>query len=394
MITKKSFFSWFWRNVETEEGPELKRGPSSVYSYHMVGRPRWTPQRYDALCHEGFCSNVIVYRAVNLIARGVASIPFKDADQVLPLFKKPNDLQDWGSFMEAVVSTYLLSGNVYIEACPEKNGHIGKLSLLRPDRVAALPNNNKGKLCGYVVRERGVERRFHIHPETGRSSLLHLKTFHPLNEWYGLSPLEAAARAIDQHNEVSTHNLALLQNGGRPSGALVVDGKNTYLTADQREELRSTVKNVFSGASNAGRSLVLEGDFKWEEMGLSPKDMDFCEGKKMSGREIAQAFGVPPMLVGITGDATFSNFREARLHLWEETILPLAERLLRSLKAWLMTQDLSVQDLRYDLDQVPALAPKREALWNRITGAGFLTTNEKREILGFEPLVPPEEATL
>lgn len=132
--------------------------------------------------------------------------------------------------------------------------------------------------------------------------------------------------------------------------------------------------------------MVVEGNCEWREMGLSPKDLDFIEGKNMSAREIAQAFGVPPMLVGVPGDATFANYKEARFHLWEDTILPLLEYIVAEFNLWLVPFFGDNLRLGYDTDSIPALAPRREAAWAKITNADFLTINEKRQAVGYGPI--------
>jgi len=203
-----------------------------------------------------------------------------------------------------------------------------------------------------------------------------------------MSPLEAAARAVDQNNAVAAHNLSILQNGGRPSGALKIRPLDTgrTLTQEQREILRQDIRESYEGALNAGKIMILEGEFEWQEMGLSPKDLDFVEGKKLSAREIAQAFGVPAMLVGIPGDATFANYREARYHLWEDTIIPLLDMLCDEFNHWLIPKFDPDLKLRFDLDGIPALALKRENMWKRINHAHFLTINEKRRAMGYPPI--------
>jgi HK97 family phage portal protein len=202
-----------------------------------------------------------------------------------------------------------------------------------------------------------------------------------------MSPIEVAAHAIDQHNAVAGHNLALLQNGGRPTGALQVNPQDQdILTEEQRTRLREELQKAHEGSRNAGRIMILEGDIQWKEMGLSPKDLDFIEGKNLSAREIAQVYGVPPMLVGVPGDATFANYKEARYHLWEDTILPHMEMIKGELNHWLAPLFGENLTLDYDTDSIPALAPKREALWAKLENASFLTMNEKRELVGYPPV--------
>ena len=99
-------------------------------------------------------------------------------------------------------------------------------------------------------------------------------------------------------------------NSARPSGALVYTSGGA-LTPDQFERLKRELADNFSGARNAGRPLLLEGGLDWRAMSLSPRDLDFLESKHAAAREIALALGVPPMLLAIPGDNTYSNYQEA-----------------------------------------------------------------------------------
>ena len=132
--------------------------------------------------------------------------------------------------------------------------------------------------------------------------------------------------------------------------------------------------------------MLLEGGLDWKEMSLSPKDMDFLNAKLQSARDVAAAFGVPPMLVGVPGDSTYANYREARLALWEETILPLLDFIADQLNHWLSPRFGDHLKLAYDKDEISALSPRREEAWARVQGAEFLTLNEKRAAVGYAPL--------
>jgi len=357
-------------------------------------QPLWTPRQYETLAEEGYQKNIVVYRCVSLIARGVASAPWLlykgdmkvESHPLLTLLQNPNPQQGLSRFMEALTAYLLLAGNVYIEAViPE--GEPLELYLLRPDRVRVIPGTaGVPEAFEYTLGGRSV--RIPVDPLNGQSRVLHIKTFNPLHDWYGMSPIEAAAHAIDQHNAVASHNLALLQNGGRPSGALQfrANRDGNILAEEQRQRLREELRAAVEGTRNSGRILIMEGDFEWKEMGLSPKDLDFIEGKYLSSREIAQVYGVPPMLVGVPGEATFSNYKEARYHLWEDTILPHLEMIKGELNQWLVPLFGDGFSLDYDTDSIPALAPKREALWGKIEKSSFLTVNEKRVLVGYQPI--------
>jgi hypothetical protein len=211
---------------------------------------------------------------------------------------------------------------------------------------------------------------------------------------YGLSPIEAAATAIDIHNTASKWNKALLDNSARPSGALVYTARDGNLSPDQFDRLKSELEQGFQGAAHAGRPLLLEGGLDWKSMSLTPKDMDFIEAKHVAAREIALALGVPPMLLGIPGDNTYSNYQEATRSLWRQTVLPLATRTAKALSQWLSPAWGAPLELRPDYDAIEALSTEREALWTRVDQATFLTTNEKRAAVGYGPAEGSDPAGL
>ncbi len=356
--------------------------------------PFWTPRMFKNLAHEGYKKNVIAYRAINLIAKGMGSVQVNVYDNeskllnvsehpLANLLKRPNKDQPWSEFIENIGNYLLMSGNAYVFLnYGEEGDHPSAMHLLRPDRVKIKINQVTGER-EYEYGQNIINEYYGVYD---KKQVLHFKFFNPLDDIYGLSPIEAAAGAIDQHNAVSAHNLALLQNGGRPSGCLIFKNKD-YMTQEQKQSLRENIKKSYEGAVNAGRTMVLEGDFEWKEMGLSPKDLDFVTGKIISSREIAQAFGVPPMLVGISGDTTFSNYREARYHLWEDTILPLLDSILNRLNDEVIPQSKKGElKIEYNEDDIHALSLKRESVWKRISDADFLTINEKRQALGFAPI--------
>jgi HK97 family phage portal protein len=298
-------------------------------------------------------------------------------------------------FIEAVTGFYLIAGNAFVEAAPG-TAEPRELWPLRPDRMKVVAGKT-GLPKGFVFTLAGAERHWDADPVTGRSPILHLKTFHPLDDWYGLSPAEPAGFAIDQRNESDKWNMALLQNGARPSGALVFEpgqGAAANLSDEQFARLKREVSEQYGGAKNAGRPMLLDGGLRWQEMSLSPKDMDFLEARHAASRDVALAFGVPPQLLGIPGDNTYSNYQEARLALWEDTVLPLLCHLRDEFNGWLAPRFGEGLALDIDLDEIPALTLRRERTWARLKAAEFLTLNEKREAAGFAPVPGGDRVTL
>jgi HK97 family phage portal protein len=207
-----------------------------------------------------------------------------------------------------------------------------------------------------------------------------------------MSPIEAGAFAVDQHNEAMKWMQALLQNSARPSGALVMD-KEASMGDEQFARLQAQIEEQYSGATNAGRPMLLENGLDWKQMSLSPSDMSILETKFSSARDVALAFGVPPQLLGIPGDATYSNYKEARLAFYEDTVIPLLGHLLGTFNPWL-EEPFGGAYIMPNLDSIPAIADKRQDKWAMIDKSRELTINERREAKGYPPLeqvVPGED---
>jgi len=376
----------------TAKAPEQKASAARpLVAVSRVGQPVWTPRDYASLSRAGFEKNVIAYRCVRLVAEAAASAPINVVADgtilcdhpALDLLIAPNGDQSGTALLETLYGYLQTAGNAYLEAV-SIDGEVRELFALRPDRMKArIGQSGWAEAWEYSVGGRKAIFR----PENdGFSPILQLKLFHPTNDHYGLSPLEAAAQAVDFHNGAMAWNKALLDNAARPSGALVYKGPegSENLTAEQFERLKSELGDTYQGIANAGRPLVLDGGLDWRPMSLSPNDMGLVEAKNAAAREIALAFGVPPMLLGIPGDNTYANYREANLAFWKQTVLPLVKKTSASLSTWLGGRFDNIK-FKCDVASIEALSADRDALWDRVIKADFLTNNEKRNALGFGP---------
>ena len=274
-----------------------------------------------------------------MIAEAAASAPLKvgPADHPLArLLVRPNPEQTGVELLEAFYGHLQVSGNSYLEVASIDEAAPSELYVLRPDRMSVLPGAD-GWPVGWEHRVGANVRRFERDPLSGDAPILHVKLFHPADDWYGLSPMEAAAFSIDIHNAGGAWNKALIDNAARPSGALVFTGAGgaDRLSEEQFQRLKRELEDMHVGAANAGRPMLLEGGLEWRPMSLSPSDMDFIDARHAAARDIALAFGVPPMILGIPGDNTYSNYREANLAFWRQTALPLAQNAARAIEAWI-----------------------------------------------------------
>lgn len=367
-----------------------------VVGVQTSGRVAWSPRDTVSLTRTGFAGNPVGFRSVKLIAEAAAALPLVcqdscqrfDTHPVLGLIARPNGAQGRAELLEALYAQLLLSGNRYLEAVGGEVGLPLELHVLRSDRMSVVPGAD-GWPIGYEYSVSGRKHRFDA---TQSQPICHVRNFHPQDDHYGFSPMQAAATAVDVHNSASRLSKALLDNAARPSGAIIYKGADGQgaMTNDQYERLVSEMESHHQGARNAGRPMLLEGGLDWKPMGFSPSDMEFQKTKEAAAREIALAFGVPPMLIGIAGDATYANYQEAHRAFYRLTVLPLASRVTAVLAHWLSEFTGELVELKPDLDQVPALSGERDAQWARVAGADFLTEAEKRALLGL-PAVAADE---
>ena len=382
------------QSFEQKEAPKVYMSGNSIYSANRR-------DDFKTYATEGYQQNAIVYKCVNEIANGAASIPFKvfqgdmelETHPIISLLNRPNPTEAGIEYFQSLYSYLLLSGNSYALAS-SVNNLPSELYMLRPDRMKVVASDTAvPKSYDYYLNGQKVHS-YPADPISGQSEIKHFKMWNPLDDYQGLSPLMAAAIDLDQHNMIAKHNVGLLMNGARPSGAIVFkprdeNGNSLMLSDTQRKQVSDDLGRHFSGTKNAGRPMLLEGDFDWKEMALSPRDMDFLQHKHMAAKDIALCFGVPSQLIGIPDSQTYANVQEARLALYEETIIPLAKRVQSDLNEWLSPSYGDNIKIVYDIDAIPAMTERRRRVYENVTSAvreGIISRNEARERLGLEPI--------
>ena len=374
----------------------------TAVSYWTQGQPVYTPRNYDEFAREAYVRNAVAHRCIAMIAQAAASVPFMavdgrsgdelDGHPALALLGRPNPMEPGAALMERFVSFYLIAGNAYLEAVgPSPKAPPREVWALRPDRMRVVPGP-QAMPVRYEYEANGITVRFDVDPVTGRSPIMHLAAFNPIDDFYGLSSVDPASYAIDRHNEAAHHNMAVLQNGATPSGAMVfkpvtVDKEifNAPDTAIKRAEER--IAERYSGSGNAGRPMVFGGNVEWQSFGMTMEQLQLVESKLDAARDICIAFGVPIALL-LPGQTTYNNVREAKLAFYTDTVIPLTERVRDALNSWLMPRYDDRTRLVLDLDEIEALAPLREIRQQQtiaLYGAGLIGLDEARGALQWGP---------
>jgi HK97 family phage portal protein len=367
---------------------------SSIVSQNL-GQAVWTDIDQEKLIEEGYKKCVVVYSCIKRRAKSVASVPIKlyskkrgkvaeiEEHPLLNLINKPNPTETKNDLIEKAINYKLSAGNSYLELNGERPEVYAELNTLRPERMTIFPSSTG--IAKYVHTINGIETNYPVNAIDNTSNILHLKEFDPLDDFYGMGIVEACRYSVDLHNGSSNWNKSLLDSGGTPNGVFrykAPDGRD--LQKDELEFARKNFDKYYRTRKN--KPLIIQA-FDYVQTSLSPKDMDFLLSKDSSARDIALAFNFPPVLLGIQGDSTYNNQAEAKLALWEDTIIPDAESFVQSLNNWLTVRfgdDLYLQPY---FDDIPALAIKRKQYWDKINTSTFMTINEKREALKYEPIV-------
>lgn len=372
-----------------------------------------TVRDYRDVSDEGYIQCSEVYACVNLIARTAKGVKWLVYDKtkkgkklveiedlnapLVKLITAPNPYQSWATFLENYICYYLIAGNTYmLRRGPSATKPPSELWLLRPDRITVIPSKkaSAGPIARYDYKV-GDDDPVKLEPDRNIGLvpwhvLHHMKMLNPLDDLYGLSPIRASARVVDQMNEAAKLNYKLLKNGARPSGAFIAKG---ILPEGTEDSLKRQLVEQYSGAENAGKQLLLSGDLDWKQMGLSSKDMDWIEGQKMSTRRICSAYGVAPELIGDVQNKTYNNQKEARRALYLEAVMPLLDEIQDNLNLWLTPLFGDTLKLAYDKDDIEVIKDERAAVWGRVIQAvagGIITQNEGRDAIGYEAYKDPK----
>lgn len=335
------------------------RAEKRIMQLLMDRMPRWTNWTTEAAVNEGFKASVWVFAAINKKAKAAASVPWyvyrkntAGEFERLPthplqtLIDKPNPFTSRNNMIERLIMQLDLAGNSLFHMVKVGNTPV-ELWSIGPDGLRPVPDE-RDFIKNYEFKMAKNGRKVSIPTD----EVLHVMYVDPSNPYWGIAPLMVAAKTVDTDIEAVSWNKVALQNRAVTDGAFVTDQP---LTDTQYNSLRSQVREQHQGAANARAPWVLGGGARWQQMSLSPADMDFIEGRKMTREEIAAVFQVPPPLLGILDKANYSNMQEARRVFWLDTVIPLLDDLKEAFNRALTPYFGEDIELDYDISGVEAL---------------------------------------
>jgi HK97 family phage portal protein len=345
---------------------EFKSLPlSALVSRSKTGTPifpDWTAQR---AIREGLKVSSWVYACIYLIAKSASQVPWfveeidlEGKGRRVPLnhpyqqlMDRPNRFWSRQTYIELVVMSLYLAGNSItnkVRLGTGQNGEVKELWWIPPDNVNVVPAD-PGYIAHYEqTRDGGVVARAPV------DDVIHHMFVDPSCTYWGMAPLQPGGRAVDTDVEAANWNKAALQNRAVADGAWVSDN---WMSDEQYDVTKGQIARQHQGSKNARVPFVVGGSMKWQQMALTPVDMDYLDSRKLNREEICAVFGVPPVLVGILDRATYANIDTARRIFWENTMVPLLDDLRDTFNIQLTPDFENGQRLRlvYDLKKVPAM---------------------------------------
>lgn len=275
-----------------------------------------------------------VYACVSAIAETIASLPLvlyrrtdedgRDRAKDHPLYRvlhdSPNGRQTALEFRELMQASVLLRGNGYAEVIRGYDGQVRELLPLHADRVQVLKLDN-GRLGYEVFDDKGQRRRLL------QEEVLHLR-HRSADGVLGISPISAAREVVELAIAEREHGVATFRNGTKATGILKFPGK---LSDPQRENVRASWASQYAGASNAGKTPILEEGLDYAPVSMTLEDAEWIAARQFSVEEVCRLFRVPPTVVGDLRHGNYSNSVEMarqfvtltlRRHMtaWEQAI--------------------------------------------------------------------------
>ena len=264
-----------------------------------------------------------VYACVQAIAETVGSLPLilyrrneqgsRDRAPDHPLYDvlhaRPNPWQSALEFREQMQAHVLLRGNAYAEVAWGFDGQARQLLPLHPDRVTVLQLDS-GRLAYDVRDTKGRQRRLL------QDEVLHLK--HRADDGIvGRSPIAVSRDTIRLAGAEREHGIATFANGTRMAGVLKYAGT---MTAEQSKQMRDQWQDNFGGASNSGKTPVLQAGLDFEPISMNLEDAEWIAARQFSVEEVCRLFRVPPTMIGDLRHGNYSNTLELARHFVVHTL--------------------------------------------------------------------------
>jgi len=300
-------------------------------------------------------------------SKGWVAVPETDPDQVL--LNSPNPLMPTTfEFINALVSHLLLSGHVWMLPFPPNAPKFGSLWLIRSANMEPALDEATGQLNYWNYTPTKNKKSIILMPDEVAS----LKFFNPKSDIMGMAPIEAGKIPVRTDYKAASYNEKFFDEGAVPGGIISTDLKLNDTTF---ERIKKQFEDKHAGYRKAHRLAVLDSGLKYTQMGLSHKDMEFPELRRMNRESIMQVFGMKKIIISVTEDLNQATAKTERREWWQGTNLPLMNMIDEGL-TFLFYRNNPKRRVTFDTSNVEAL---HEDYKDKVA------TGEKLFKMGFSP---------
>lgn len=292
----------------------------------------------------------------------------------LKLLNQPNQFHSGYEFWELYQKMKDVTGCAYIWKEPSSTDVPKALHIIRSDKMKPIIDKD-GNIKEYEYKKaNGKAMKYDV------DEIIY--SFHPdlKNPINGESIIKSGSRVVDTQIQVEEYQNNVLRNGGKVEG--VFNFKTDRLSKEQVEELKTGYKQQYGEAKRSGLPLFLGSSSEYNRLGLTPEELDYLETKKTNLNDIVIMTGVPKSILGSVDDVKFSNARESERAFMLHTIKPLVENLTYKLNQFLLPNDIKLDFV----DPTPQDTEEKRENLKVAHEISALTINEKREMLGYEPI--------
>lgn len=291
-----------------------------------------------------------VWCAINVIADSIGAMPVqifvprgdkieKDTSSNLYwlVHERPNPAMSATTFIKTMVAHAVSWGNGFAEIQRGERGEVTGLWLIPPDRMQVHIGDDDVPF--YVYSDRRGKRFYLL-----RDEVLHIlgPSYDGL---YGRSVVSYARETIAAGLASDEYIGSVIGSGGTPSGIIKHSGK---LNDERRRQIAQSWEASHGGSRKAGRIAVMDVDFNFTPLSMSPADAQFLQTRQFSILEIARWFKLPPSKLGDYRQAKFANLEMDEASFLNHSLLPWIKGLEQELNNKLFPRGPRYFKLNFD----------------------------------------------
>lgn len=317
------------------------------------------------------------------------------------LMEKPNVSKGytWNDIEEQILTYLLTTGNTYLLGQTQINRTLIEELEVLPSNYVCIESENRDFFMPeveYYFQLDGIKYEFQ------QEQIAHIKFFNPAfstlkESFYGLSPIQVAAKVIQTGNDRWDASANLLQNRG--AVGMITDRSGRPMLPDEAAKVQADFDSQTAGTRNFGRIKVTNKDLSYIQMAMSPADLQLIEAGVINLRAMCNVFGLDSSLFNDPDNKTYSNRTEAEKSMYTNAIIPMSDKISEVLTRFLCTNHFPNRNvrMRQDFSNIPVLQEnfkEKAQTFATLKNSGIISANEAARSLKLPESLDPKAESL